>query len=343
MKTIAIIGAGVAGLGVAYALRGTGATVTLFEKSRGLGGRAATRRKNGAIYDHGANYVKYSDGPVDNLITLPHAHLIVIDTPVWVFDANGQIAPSDQQDSLKWSYTTGITQLAKTLYAASDATLVSETRIVAFEREGQQWALLDEAGNAYGPFDALVLTPPAPQTLELINASAWHDPAKATLCNALASVSYRSIFSFVLNYPFTLDLPWYAIVNTDRQHPIGWLSREECKAGHVPVGQSLLIVQMAADWTVDHYDVSAEELLPQAAALVADLLNDARLAHPAWYDLQRWRYALPNNGLDPAALVPAEAQNLYCAGDGIVGQGRVYLALENGLDVGARLKSRLGS
>ncbi|GAB6880489.1 hypothetical protein JCM17823_27630 [Halorubrum gandharaense] len=36
--------------------------MTLLEKSRGVGGRAATRRRNGCRYDHGANYVNPDDG-----------------------------------------------------------------------------------------------------------------------------------------------------------------------------------------------------------------------------------------------------------------------------------------
>lgn len=44
---IGIVGASVAGLGVAYGLRGTDIEVTLLEKDREVGGRATTRRENG--------------------------------------------------------------------------------------------------------------------------------------------------------------------------------------------------------------------------------------------------------------------------------------------------------
>src|ERR1700730_18565946 len=58
LKSIAIIGAGCSGLAAALILRDAGNTVTVFERSIEVGGRAATRRRQGFTYDHGAQYVK---------------------------------------------------------------------------------------------------------------------------------------------------------------------------------------------------------------------------------------------------------------------------------------------
>ena len=54
-KRIAIIGAGIAGITVAKAVQDI-ADVIIFEKSRGLGGRMAQRRRTGYAFDHGAQY-----------------------------------------------------------------------------------------------------------------------------------------------------------------------------------------------------------------------------------------------------------------------------------------------
>jgi len=53
---IAIIGAGMAGVSAGRLLADRGHTVTLLEKSRGCGGRCATKRWEGHIVDHGAQY-----------------------------------------------------------------------------------------------------------------------------------------------------------------------------------------------------------------------------------------------------------------------------------------------
>jgi len=60
---IAVVGAGVAGMSCAAELARTDARVSVFERSRGLGGRLATRRERGATFDHGAQFVTARSRP----------------------------------------------------------------------------------------------------------------------------------------------------------------------------------------------------------------------------------------------------------------------------------------
>ena len=53
MQAVLIIGTGMAATALANTLAGK-ARVTLIEKSRGFGGRMATRRREGFEFDHGA-------------------------------------------------------------------------------------------------------------------------------------------------------------------------------------------------------------------------------------------------------------------------------------------------
>ena len=58
LQDVAVVGAGLAGLVCARRLQQAGYAVTVLEKSRGLGGRMATRRIDGSPLDHGARYVQ---------------------------------------------------------------------------------------------------------------------------------------------------------------------------------------------------------------------------------------------------------------------------------------------
>ncbi len=183
----------------------------------------------------------------------------------------------------------------------------------------------------------MALSPPAPQTTALLRSAAWESDVRDSLVDAVDDVPYRTIWTGIFHYPFELEVPYYALVNTDKDHEIGWISREECKPGHVPDGESLLIVQANHDWSVDRFDEDPEANLEELAELTADVIGDDRLRDPDWTDHQGWRHALPEAGVDREPLERAEASGLYCLGDWVAGEGRVHAALRCGLEVGAQV------
>ena len=380
---LCLIGAGLAAAGIADELRETAVSVTVLEKSRGVGGRAATRRNDGCRYDHGANYIKDSDDrTVELLKSLGEDGLVDIEKPVWPFEADGTISESDRPEAHKWTWEAGITQLAKRLFGRTDAEISYQTRVDSLTRAADAWHLTDTDGDKHGPFDAVVLTPPAPQTADLLRATEFTDEIDGedvdgsetdggeidgenidgregdggepdgeesdnieaqfgAAAEAVDSVPYRTIRTVVLHYPFEFEKPYYALVNSDYEHDIGWLSRESCKPGHVPDGESLLVAQMAPDWSTATYDDPLEEISGEVAEMVAQLLGDDRLRDPDWVDDQGWRYALPDAAVDTDKTDPLAAHGLYVAGDWVVGEGRAHEALWNGVAVGERIAARL--
>jgi predicted NAD/FAD-dependent oxidoreductase len=336
---LAVVGAGGAGAGAAYALRDTAVTVTVFEKSRGVCGRAATRRKNDCTYEYGANYLKDEDERVTELVTqeLPTEGLTDVDEPIYTFERDGDIGEGRDSDEHKWTYESGITQLAKRLFAETDATVHNGVQVETLERAAGGWRVHDADGTDHGHYDAILLTPPAPQTADLLGEAAWDHQDCNSLRQTVASVPYRTVIAGMLHYPFELDVPWYAAVNTDKAHDIGWLAREECKAGHVPDGDSLLLAQMNEGWSVANYDTHPDRLLEEIAQRTAHLLDDERLTDPDWTDHQHWRYAQPEDSVDRDTLAPAADHDLYFAGDWVADEPRLHAAVRNGLEVGATI------
>ncbi len=251
----------------------------------------------------------------------------------------GAVAEGHGNDGKKWTWSEGITQLAKRLLARTDATVHRRTRVESIDRTAGTWLLADTDGEEYGPFDALLLTPPAPQTADLLRATGWDDDRLDPLADAVDAVPYRTIRTLILHYPFRESYPWYGLVNTDKEHAVGWLSREECKQGHVPDGESLLVVQMSPAWSEDHYDDPLDDAATAAADHAASLLDDDRYRDPDWVDDQGWRYALPDGAPEQDPLRAAEAAGLYVAGDWVAGEGRVATALLNGHETGERIRS----
>jgi hypothetical protein len=333
---LAIIGGGMAGLAAAHKLRHEQPAIqtVIYEKSRGMGGRAATRHAHGAVFDHGAQYIKAPTPALERLLndTLAHETLVTIDAPVWTFDSANTITQGDKKQNSdgQWTYSDGITRLAKEL--ARDIDVRTGTRIGRIAQAARSFVLFDTEGNTVGAADAVLLTPPAPQTADLIQGSALPAAAQHTMLAQLADIRYRRCLTLTLGYDAVLgERPWYALVNTDKQHPISWLAYEHRKPHRPMTNQHVVIAQMAPQWSVDHWDDELPALQNQITALLSNVL-DEDLRTPRWSDRQGWRYSQPDTGADFDQLNNA-LPGVFFAGDYTAGQGRVHLAIEQGWKV----------
>jgi len=368
---LAIVGAGVAGLGAAYALSGAGAEtgtegetgvgVTVYERREAPGGRAATRRREGCVYDAGANYLTPEDPEVNRLVRdLGTGDPVDVSEPVWPFDRTGEIEPEAGGDEGKWTYREGIAALGERLLAAADVECRRGTAVEAICREKSDDEWLIEAADGTEAYDAVLCTPPGPVTADLLAGAAGSGNADGSdgapgesgsgggsdggessvdaLAAAAAAVPYRHVATVALHYPERLERPWYALVNADHEHAVGWVSREECKPGHVPEGESLLIAQMGPEWSADRAKTDPDALVDEAAGRVAALLETERLADPDWTDLVRWPHALADDAVDPQTVAGAAERSLFVAGDWVVdGPSRLHSALRSGLDAAAAI------
>jgi len=356
MAEIAIVGAGMAGLAAGRALAAAGHAVRVYEKSRGVGGRLATRRVDGFSFDHGAQYFR---APTAELAALAAASGAVdIGRPVWVFDSASRVAEGDpaQNAEPKWTWAAGATALAHHL--ADGLPIAFETLVASFDTTpdpgapfGRRYTLRDGSNAALGAADAILLTPPAPQTAALVAAGVLETERRELLLEALGQIRYRRSIALTFAYDRRPDVPWYALVNADRGHAISWLACEHDKPGRAPEGAGLLIAQMADSWSATHWEELAKghfawadappEPAVAAAALVAALVGQ-ELGPPRWVNLQRWRWALPDNAIDVAGL-NALRDGLYLAGDMAAGQGRLHLAIQAGWRAAERIAADIAA
>ncbi len=346
---LAIVGAGVSGLAAAWALRGTAIEVVVYDKSRGVAGRAASRTRHGARFDYGANYFKLDDPQLRTLVehTLPSTDLVSIDGEVWTFDEAGKIMPGDplHNRQIKWSYRNGISTLAKLLAEAAGVAPNLSTSIATVEHAGAGWRLCytEQDTPETGLFDAVLLTPPAPQTRALLANSGLSTDTAEHIDRGLAKATYHKQWCFALGFEQALPSrpPAFALINSDRQHDIAWLSFENDKPGRDLGGSTVVMVQMSPRWSAAHFEESADTLLPLVKEAVAALLGLPETVL-SWHDSQRWRYAHPSQRADVAALTKAENSGIYFAGDALVGKGRIGESMQSGLDVAQRIAARWG-
>lgn len=340
---LAIIGAGVSGLSAAWALKDSDWEVSVFEKSRGPSGRAATRTINEIRVDHGANYFKINSPLLEELILreLPNEDLIEIPGHVYLFDKKNTISKGDSKidADIKWNYRNGISELGKRIAACSGAKILKQTLVADIEEvSSSSWEISSGEGKSLGIYDAILFTPPAPQALELISNSQIPSSSIIDLKGLLGESEFHRQFSIIMGFDQRIDRPidCCAMLNEDRKHAISWLGFEDAKSGRLGNSESVIVAQMSPDWTMSYYD-SCEDIIYKEALSEASKLIEMPSSGPLWQSKQRWKYAHPKVALDVDEIEECSPEGWFFCGDSFVGRGRVGEAILTGIDAANRI------
>jgi renalase len=306
---IAIIGAGMAGLACADALRDAGHSITLFDKGHGPGGRMATRRMEtplGDVFiDHGAQYFTVRDPGFRHLVD-GWRHL-------------GLAAPWPLAGADAWVGLPGMNAVIRQMAAFHHVNW--DQQITGMVRKHGAWTLISKSGES-GPFDAVILAIPAEQAAAILSL---HDFAMARIAlMARSQPCWAGLFVF--NRP--LDGQPRVIRN---EGDIAWAAPNRAKPGRS--GSEAWVVQASALWSSARLEASPEEIAPMLLSALAKI-SDVAIPAPVAAKAHRWRFAL-SAGTGDGALWNAEL-GLGACGDWLLGP-RVECAWLSGQTLAKRL------
>jgi predicted NAD/FAD-dependent oxidoreductase len=379
---VAVVGAGLAGLACARALAADGAQVTVLEKSRGPGGRAATRvtardgdghpASDALAFDHGAQYATARDARFVGQLEAWRALGVAAE---WegriVALAGGAVRPAGDaaRPVRRWVGVPGMHAFGRALAAHAGmhgVTLARGVRVTVVQgaagAAGARWTLGDEAGAAHGPFDAVIVAVPAPQAAPLL-------AAVPSLAARAAAVPMTPCWSAMLAVAEPLGLPFDgAFVNAPSRADgdgrgslatavldvradagaadvpaLAWVARDSSKPGRaLPVGVAETWVLHAAP----AWSAAHLECAPDVVArrLLAELAREARVpVHAPVVHLAAHRWRHATPA--PALAEPAlwdAHARLGACGDWCGGP-RVEGAYLSGLAAAERVRAALGA
>jgi predicted NAD/FAD-dependent oxidoreductase len=323
MPRIAVVGAGLSGLIAARSLSDHGFGVRVFEKSRGVGGRMATRRTDGqTAFDHGAQYFtvrdrrfrRYVDSWIQDGLVEPWRGRIVVLREGQIVEKKG---PGD-----RFVAKPGMNSIAKHL--AADLDIQFETTVNTCRENGQRRTLVSDSEDDLGEFDAVIVAVPAPQAAELVNdVTTLSRPARSARTNGCWAV----MLAFDEPTVMTFDAAFV------RDSAISWIARNDSKPGRHSAAECW-VLHASSEWSEANIDRMPEEILPQ---LVDEFWRITSRAprEAAYCSVHRWRYALPSQPLSQSCLFDAQAMIGLC-GDWCVGP-RVEAAFLSGMALAGRL------
>ncbi|EGF92748.1 FAD dependent oxidoreductase family protein [Asticcacaulis biprosthecium C19] len=294
MRTsLAVIGAGLAGLTAAQRLIRRGFAVQVFDKGRGAGGRMSTRREDrdgrNLFFDHGAQYFTVRD------------RRFAAQVATW--EAQGLVAPWPQAGPQAY---TGTPMMCAPLVDMAQAVGVQfGVRIDAVVRDGDGWQLVGEQGR-FGPFDAVIVALPAEQAADLLH---WPAPELAA-----TAARQRSQPCWTTLVSLSAPLPGHAAVTRPKDPVLAWIADNSSKPGRT--AESAWVLQSTPDWAADNLDLGREDAASAMMTAWQGVIGHD-LPPAAFVRGHLWRYARSPGSGD--GFLWSDDQRLGVCGDWLIG------------------------
>lgn len=331
MFDVAVIGAGVAGLTVAQQLQQCGYAVVVVDKSRGVGGRAATRRLHGTRADHGLRYLEPIGEMSQQLVKVLCDRNIL---QLWT-----DTVYSCESKMPRYVASDGMSAIAKFLATGLEIKLNQRVQAIT-TTDDKIWHLGFEAAENITA-KAVVVAIPAPQALMLLEPLA-ENILPAGFVDKLRSVQFDPCLSVIAGYPSQQqpNLEWKAVVFPDNSD-LAWIGLDSSKRpdAQMPV----FVIQSSAAFAKLYLD--AQDLNPAAQQLLgfaAAELMIPWLDTPDWFQVHRWRYAFPSHPLVRSYLNAETPLPLICCGDWC-GENLLESAFNSGLAAAMEIDRHLNN
>lgn len=315
-----VVGAGIAGLLAATVMARAGARTCVLDKGRGVGGRMATRRRDGALFDHGAQFFTVRDERFKPWVEAWTKLGLIV--PWYEFGNSG----------IHYRGAPGMTAIAKHLAAGLDVRTESTVKQVRYNETDRRWSI-EQMDSKILNSPQLILTAPLPQSLALMKAGEFVLPKREL--DELSAIRFHRCIAALAILDRPSGLHEFDGALKLRGEPVQWIG-DNYRKGISPDVPAVTIHSTPA-FAEDHWDVDDSIRLPKLLDAAAPYLNANVLSCHG----HRWGFSSPVGRFHRDAYVD-RVRGLAIAGDGLAG-GRVEGAAVSGLTAASELAATFES
>jgi predicted NAD/FAD-dependent oxidoreductase len=296
---VLVIGAGMAGLIAAAELQRAGLRVLIIDKSRAVGGRMASRRIDGATFDHGAQFITSRNPRFATVLEQTRQNGALKE---WCRGFSGR-----EDGHSRWCGIPGMSAVAKHLAAGLDLRL--EMPVTALQACKSSWRTQTARGETYTSA-AVLLTPPVPQSLALLDAGGV--VLTPEMHKRLSAIEYERCLAVmaILDSPSSVPRPGALTLN---EGPIAWIADNQTKG--ISSEPALTIHATHAfsleQWECDRME-SGRTLLTAAAEWIGE-------SSVKTFQVHGWRYSKPLYVDESPCILAHNSPPLVIAGDAFAG------------------------
>ncbi len=302
MKNIAIIGAGITGLSLAYNLRGN--NITIFDKSWRPGGRVSTRKNDELLFDHGAHYLS-KNHKVKQLKNLLDS-LDIVNEKIINFSTNYL-----KKDFIKKTILigkNGMNSIPRKIFDNLKIKSYFNSKIISIEKNNETYSLITETEN-YINFDLVLVCVPFLQAKELTN--------KFIDFNLKHEPKYEPIYTVMLSYEESNNINIDGGLNL--HNDISFFMKQNFKFPNLK--DECWVLNLSSDFTFKNLDINNKILEEKVISIFerSFSLNQK----PKFQNTHRWLYAqtkISYNSLSKKNWIGSKDSKIFLSGDWVMGR-----------------------
>lgn len=313
-NTTVVIGAGISGLLVARTLADAGARVLVLEKSRGLGGRMATKRAGEAVFDQGAQF-----------FTAREPAFVAL-TEEWRARGLARFWPGSEH---RMTGSPSMTAAPKALGEGLE--ILREHKVTAARRHACGCWELDVENEGIVRAERLLFTCPVPQALAVLKEGGFVLPEPAA--GELRALRYNPCLALLVTLAGPSAVPAEGVSLSSG--PVRWVA-DNVKKGIAQNAPAAVTIHASPAYSEANYGAAEAEVVAGLIPAVAHLLGDAPVVATT---LHRWKFSEPRTTHAERCLWLPEVA-LGFAGDAFGGP-KVEGAALSGLALAERVRADL--
>jgi len=300
MKNVAVIGAGITGITLANLLQKK-FNLTVFEKSRGVGGRMATRRAEPYQFNHGAQYFK-----IENKEFKDFLQPLILNKIIKPLEAN-QIEILNKEVIKR-------TKIYNKQYFTAESKMNSVVKylmnnnfsikllckIEKIIKENNKWFVIDSGQVSFGPYDWLIITIPPNQAKEILYNN-------FKFLDIIKKIKMRSCYSLMLGFDKfeEFDFDTALFLNEDVQ----WLSIRKIILENKEYYN--LLINSSYNFAEQNINGSKDKISDHLIKQVSDILK-CKLNNYEHKALHFWKYAMSEKNNSLGSLLDEDFKIIVC-------------------------------
>jgi hypothetical protein len=293
IQSVAIIGAGLAGISCAVSLLKAVNHVTIFEQETQSGGRMVSRQQDEFQFDSGAQYFTVRSDAFRRQVREWQDQWLIEEWQAWLVDLENGEALSHEDGATRYIGRPMMHSFIQDMAEICDVRYATQIKKVRYLKKESRWELVDTHRNKYSGFDAVIVAVPAPQAVPLLDAA-------SVLAKVARSITMTATWTMMAAFDEPLHIGFDGAYVVSKE--LAWIARDSGKVERDDShGKEIWVIHASPEWSEKNKKLSIKKVNTVLLDALARVTGH-EIPKPHLILTELWPYARPVNPLSSGCL-----------------------------------------